>query len=97
MCARVLSVWTGAGPTGQVDPAAPQAVGDCPDGALLTTYADCCHSGTLLDQPVVQISGPKSGDPSPPPQLVDTFTASLERDVCADEDVSNRCCCCCCC
>lgn len=38
--------------------------------------ADCCHSGTLLDQPTVQISGPKTDDPAPPPQLEDTLTAA---------------------
>jgi hypothetical protein len=45
--------------------------------------ADCCHSGTLLDQPEVQISGPKDDDPAAPPQLVDTFTAAAgdNRDV----------------
>lgn len=40
------------------------------------TCIDCCHSGTLLDQPEVMISGPKSDDPNAPPQLIDTFTAA---------------------
>lgn len=48
-------------------------------------FTDCCHSGTLLDQPDVQISGPKSDDPETPPQLVDTFTAAAgdpnNRDI----------------
>jgi len=54
---------------------------------LLLLCPDCCHSGTLLDQPRVQISGPKTDDPAAPPQLIDTFTAGLGGD---HRDITGR-------